>query len=102
MKTVFRSGAGWDATVAMQPRTLKFKVVLYLTVALSVAMLFFAGMVAWYLYTEILGKVSDQVIQVSEVISKSMRFAMLQNQPAYVDTSSTTWPIRRKSTGSGS
>jgi two-component system NtrC family sensor kinase len=69
----------------MQPRTLKFKVVLYLTIALSVAMLFFAGMVAWYLYTEILGKVSDQVIQVSEVISKSTRFAMLQNQPAYVD-----------------
>jgi len=70
----------------MQPRTLKFKVVLYLMVALSAAMLVFVGMVAWYLYAEILGRVSDQVIQVSEVISKSTRFAMLQNQPAYVDS----------------
>jgi len=69
----------------MQPRTLKFKVVLYLTIALSAAMLLFTGLVAWFLYTEILGKVSDQLIQVSEVISKSTRFAMLQNQPAYVD-----------------
>ena len=69
----------------MQPQTLKFKVVLYLTIALSAAMLLFTGLVAWFLYTEILGKVSDQLIQVSEVISKSTRFAMLQNQPAYVD-----------------
>src|SRR5664280_1614006 len=69
----------------MQPQTLKFKVVLYLTIALSAAMLLFTGLVAWFLYTEILGKVSDQVIQVSEVITKSTRFAMLQNQPAYVD-----------------
>ena len=69
----------------LQPRTLKFKVVLYLTVGLSAAMLLFTGVVAWFLYHEILGKVSDQVMQVSEVISKSTRFAMLQNQPAYVD-----------------
>jgi two-component system, NtrC family, sensor kinase len=69
----------------LKPRTLKFKVVLYLTIALSAAMLLFTGGVAWFLYQELLGKVSDQVIQVSEVISKSTRFAMLQNQPAYVD-----------------
>ena len=69
----------------LQPRTLKFKVVLYLTIALSAAMLLFTGAVAWFLYHEVLGKVSDQVIQVSEVITKSTRFAMLQNQPAYVD-----------------
>jgi hypothetical protein len=85
LKNATRSGAEWDATVVMQPRTLKFKVVLYLTIALSAAMLLFTGLVAWFLYTEILGKVSDQLIQVSEVISKSTRFAMLQNQPAYVD-----------------
>ena len=72
-------------TVRMQPRSLKFKVVLYLTVALSVAMLSFTVLVAWFLHEEILGKVSDHVIQLSEVISKSTRFAMLQNQPAYVD-----------------
>ena len=66
------------------PRTLKFKVVVYLSIALSVAMLLFTGLVAWFLYTEILGKVSDHVTQLSEVITKSTRFAMLQNQPAYV------------------
>jgi two-component system NtrC family sensor kinase len=69
----------------MHPRTLKMKVVVYLTVALSVAMLLFTGLVAWFLYSEILGKVSDHVVQLSEVITKSTRFAMLQNQPAYVD-----------------
>ncbi len=69
----------------MQPKTLKFKVVLYLTVALSAAMLFFTGLVAWYLSTEIIETVSDELIQVSEVVSRSTRFAMLQNQPAYVD-----------------
>jgi two-component system NtrC family sensor kinase len=86
-KNASYSGAEWDVTVVMQlqPRTLKFKVVLYLTIALSAAMLLFTGGVAWFLYKEILGKVSDQVIQVSEIISKSTRFAMLQNQPTYVD-----------------
>jgi len=69
----------------MQPKTLKFKVVLYLTVALSAAMLCFTGMVAWYLSSEVIGTVSDELIQVSEVVSRSTRFAMLQNQPAYVD-----------------
>ena len=69
----------------MQPQTLKYKVVLYLTIALSAAMLLFTGLVAWFLYNEILGKVSDHVSQLSEVITKSTRFAMLQNQPAYVD-----------------
>lgn len=69
----------------MQPHTLKFKVVLYLSVALSVVMLLFTGLVAWFLYNEVLGGVSDRVIQLSEVIHKSTRFAMLQNQPNYVD-----------------
>jgi two-component system NtrC family sensor kinase len=69
----------------MQARTLKFKVVFYLTIALSVVMLFFTALVAWFMHEEILDKVSDHVIQLSDVISKSTRFAMLQNQPAYVD-----------------
>jgi len=69
----------------MQPQTLKFKVVLYLAIALSAAMLLFTGLVGWFLYNEILGRVSDHVSQLSEVITKSTRFAMLQNQPAYVD-----------------
>jgi len=69
----------------MQPKTLKFKVVLYLAIGLSAAMILFTGLVAWFLYHEIIGKVSDHVTQLSEVISKSTRFAMLQNQPTYVD-----------------
>jgi len=69
----------------MQPQTLKLKLVLYLTIALTVAMLLFTGAVAFFLYNQILGKVSDHVMQLSEVISKSTRFAMLQNEPTYVD-----------------
>ncbi len=69
----------------MRPQTLKFKLVLYLTIALTVAMLLFTGVVAFFLYNQILGKVSDHVMQLSEVISKSTRFAMLQNEPTYVD-----------------
>jgi two-component system NtrC family sensor kinase len=69
----------------MQPMTLKSKVVLYLAIALSAATVLFIGLVVWFLYTELLGRVSDQVIQVSDIIAKSTRFAMLQNQPAYVD-----------------
>jgi two-component system NtrC family sensor kinase len=69
----------------MHLQTLKLKVVLYLAIALSAAMLLFIGLVAWFLHEEILDKVSDDVTQLSEVITKSTRFAMLQNQPAYVD-----------------
>jgi len=69
----------------MQSQTLKFKVVLYLAIALSAAMLTFTGLVGWFLYNEVVSKVSEHVTQLSDVISKSTRFAMLQNQPAYVD-----------------
>jgi two-component system NtrC family sensor kinase len=69
----------------MQPRTLKFKVVLYLAVALSATMLSFTGLVGWFLYHEVVSKVSDNITQLSEVISKSTRYAMLQNRPDYVD-----------------
>ena len=79
------SGAGTNVTPILQPQTVKLKVVIYLTIALSAAMLLFIGAVAWFLHKEILDKVSDNVTQLSEVITKSTRFAMLQNQPAYVD-----------------
>ncbi len=78
-------GAGQDVTFHMQPKTLKFKVVFYLTIALSVVMLSFTVLVAWFVHKEILDKVSDHVIQLSEVISKSTRFAMLENEPSYVN-----------------
>ncbi len=37
------------------------------------------------MHNEILEKVSDHVTQLSEVIVRSLRFAMLQNDPSYVD-----------------
>jgi two-component system NtrC family sensor kinase len=69
----------------MNPQTLKFKLGFYLTVALSAAMLLFTLLVAWYQREELLNGVADHVTQLSEVVTKSTRFAMLQNQPAYVD-----------------
>lgn len=69
----------------MQPRSLKFKVALSLSVALSAAMLLFTGTIVWVVYHEILSRVSEHVTQISETISSSTRFAMLQNQPSYID-----------------
>ena len=68
----------------MRPQTIKRKVDLYLTVALSIAMLTFSLLVLWYLRTQLLHGVSDRILQLSEVITKSTHFAMLQNQPHYV------------------
>ena len=58
---------------------------LYLTIALSVAMLLFTGVVSWFMHGQVVDSVSDYVTQLSQVITRSTRFAMLQNQPAYVD-----------------
>jgi two-component system, NtrC family, sensor kinase len=69
----------------MSPQTLKFKIGLYLTAALSAAMLAFILAIAWHQRGALLDEVSDHVTQLSEVITKSTKFAMLQNQPAYVD-----------------
>jgi two-component system NtrC family sensor kinase len=68
----------------MRPQTLKYKVDLYLTVALSLAMLGFTLAVTWYLRSELLNGASGHITQLSEVITRSTRFAMLQNQPNYV------------------
>ncbi|HXW24826.1 MAG TPA: ATP-binding protein [Xanthobacteraceae bacterium] len=65
--------------------TLKGKVALYLTLALSAAMLMFTLLAAGYLRNQLQAEASENVGQLSEVITKSTRFAMLQNQPAYVD-----------------
>ncbi len=70
----------------MNRQSLKFKVGLYLTVALSLAVVLFTVLVAWHQRNELLDTVAGHVIQLSEVITRSTRFAMLQNQPAYVDT----------------
>ena len=70
----------------MARQTLKFKVGLYLTVALSLAVVLFTVLVAWHQRNELLDTVGSYVTQLSGVITRSTRFAMLQNEPAYVDT----------------
>jgi len=69
----------------MHPQTLRFKVGLYLTIALTVAMFAFTALVVWHQRQELLANVAERVTQISEVITKSTRYAMLQNQPDYVE-----------------
>jgi len=69
----------------MRPQSLKFKVALYLTIALTVAMSAFTALVVWHQRQELLSNVAERVTQISEVITKSTRYAMLQNQPDYVE-----------------
>jgi two-component system, NtrC family, sensor kinase len=70
----------------MDRQTLKFKIGLYLTVTLSVAVVLFVLLVALHQRQELLDTVASHVTQLSGVITRSMRFAMLRNQPTYVDT----------------
>jgi two-component system NtrC family sensor kinase len=69
----------------MHPQTLKVKVGLYLTIALTLAMFGFTALVVWHQRQELLANVAERVTQLSEVITKSTRYAMLQNQPDYVE-----------------
>ena len=68
----------------MRPKTLKFKVGVYVATTLTVAMLIFTLLVVHYQRTELLREAIRHVNQLSEMLIKSTRFAMLQNQPAYV------------------
>lgn len=70
----------------MRSKTLKFKVVFYLALALSFAMLAFTLLVVRHQRDEMLREAVSHVAQISEVIKKSTRFAMLTNQPTYVDS----------------
>jgi len=70
----------------MRSRTLKFKIVLYLAVALSLAMLVFTVLVVKHQRDALLAEAVSHVAQISEVIKRSTRFAMLANRPAYVDS----------------
>ena len=69
----------------MRPKTLKVKVIVYLTIALSMAMLMFIVLVVRHQREELLRNAVEHVAQISDVIKKSTRFAMLTNQPSYVD-----------------
>ena len=67
-------------------KSLKFKVVFYMTVALTLAMLVFIALVVRHQRDQLLQEAISHVTQISEVIKKSTRFAMLTNQPTYVDS----------------
>ncbi len=70
----------------MRSKTLKFKIVLYLATALTLAMLVFTLLVVRYQRDGLLAEAENHVAQISEVIKRSTRFAMLANRPAYVDS----------------
>jgi len=66
------------------PKTLKFKVGLYLAISLTVTLLLFTLLVVRYERDGLLQEATSRVTQLSEMITRSTRFAMLQNQPDYV------------------
>jgi two-component system, NtrC family, sensor kinase len=68
----------------MLPKTLKSKVAVYLAVALTVTLLLFSLLVVRHQREELEQAAVSQLTQLSEVIIRSTRFAMLQNQPFYV------------------
>ena len=68
----------------MGPKTLKFKVSLDLTIALTLALLLFTLLVVRHQRDQLLREATSRVTQLSEMITRSTRFAMLQNQPYYV------------------
>lgn len=65
--------------------TLKVRVGIYLVIALSIAVFLFTFMVVRNSRAQLLDQVISHSSQLSEVVIKSTRFAMLQNQPAHVD-----------------
>jgi two-component system, NtrC family, sensor kinase len=69
----------------MRPQSLKLKVTLLVTIALSAAMVAFTLAVVQYQRQALLDEAAAHVTRLSEVVTKSTRFAMLQNQPTYVD-----------------
>ncbi len=68
----------------MLPKTLRFKVGLYTTLALLGALALFAVLVVRHQREELLGEAVRHVTQLSEVLIRGTRFAMLQNRPEYV------------------
>ncbi len=68
----------------MLQKTLKFKVGFYLAVALTAVLLIFAALVVRHERSQLLNAAAAHVTQLSDVIVRSTRFAMLNNQPDYV------------------
>ncbi len=68
----------------MLPSSLRFKIGVYPALALLVALILFAVLVVRYQREQILGEAVRHVTQLSDVLIRSTRFAMLQDQPEYV------------------
>ena len=68
----------------MRTVSLKLKIGVFMAITLAVAMLLFTLLVVRHNRQELLQEATGHVHQLSEVITRSTRFAMLQNQPAYV------------------
>ncbi len=64
--------------------SLKFKVGFYLSIALTVAVFVFTLMIVSHNREALLKQAVKHSAQLSDVLIKSTRFAMLQNQPAHV------------------
>jgi len=65
--------------------SLKFKVGSYLVVVLTIAVFIFSMVLVSNNREELMQQVTDNSGQLSRVVISSTRFAMLQNQPSYVD-----------------
>lgn len=68
----------------MNPKALRFKVSVYPALALLVALALFSVLLVWHQRSQVLAEAVRHVTQLSEVLIRSTRFAMLQNQPEYV------------------
>jgi two-component system NtrC family sensor kinase len=65
-------------------RTLQFKVGLYLALAVTAALLLFTWLVVRHQREQLEREAASRVTQLSEMIIRSTRFAMLLNQPEHV------------------
>jgi two-component system NtrC family sensor kinase len=65
--------------------SLKIKVGIYLVIALTVAVFLFTFMVVRNSREDLLQQAIGHAAQLSQVITNSTRFAMMQNKPSYVD-----------------
>ncbi len=72
------------ASPRMLPRSLRFRVGFYVALALLATLLAFAVLMVRQQRTAVLEAAEAHVTQLSDVIIRSTRFAMLQNQPEYV------------------
>ena len=80
------SGTSWTLIDgAMAKPSLKWKVSLYLSLTLAVVIFLFASLMIRNQREELFDQAVSHANQLAEVVIKSTRFAMLQNQPSQID-----------------